>query len=104
MKMLSLLLVCLLATGFASTTAFAERGYSVTGAVGGVDLKRAEIEVAGKTYRLARTVLVLDDVNLREVPPTINDIREGDSVELVFAGSSKKSGIKEIWLLSEIQW
>ncbi len=104
MKILSLLCVCFLVAGFTSSTVFAERSYSVTGSVDGVDRQRAIITVAGKSYRLARTLSVHDDINLREVPPTLDDVHEGDSVGLVFVGSSKKSGIKELWLLSELQW
>ena len=104
MKMLSLLCVFFLVMGFNSSVVLAERSYSVMGSVGGVDRERAKITVAGKSYRLARSVSVHDDINLREVPPTLDDVQEGDSVGLVFVGASKKSGIKELWLLSRRQW
>ena len=104
MKMLlTVFFFCSLMLGLASGIVFAQKAYPVTGTVEGVDSEFAKIKVAGKTYRLAKAVAVHDEIRLREIPPTINDIKKGDSVGLVFASSSKKSGVEEIWLLNEFR-
>lgn len=104
MKMLlPVFFFCSLMMGFASGVVFAQKAYPVTGTVDGVDREFGKIKVAGKTYRLARAVAVHDEIRLREIPPTINDIKKGDSVGLVFAGSSKKSSVEEVWLLNEFR-
>jgi|AZII01.1.fsa_nt_gi hypothetical protein len=103
MKILPVFVFCSLMLGLASGVVFAQKAYPVTGTVDSVDSEFAKIKVAGKTYRLARAVSVHDEIRLREIPPTINDIKKGDSVGLIFASSSKKSSVEEIWLLNEFR-
>ena len=100
-KLISWLFIGFLTVGFSSSALCAERDYAVTGVVSSVDREFATISVDDKSYRLAKDVSV-HDMRLREVPPTIKDIRAGDNVGLVFVGSSKKSRVKEVWFTDRV--
>ena len=96
-KLVSLFLVYWLVIGFSATRVSAEQTHNrVTGTVGSFDREFAKIKVSGKSYRLARTLIIHAKNSRGELEPAVNI---GANVELVFVGSSPSSGVKEIILL-----
>ena len=96
-KILPLFFACLLMSALSGVSVFAAQTPStVSGTVNSFDREFAKIKVSGKSYRLARGLVVREKNRRGELEPAVT---VGANVELVFVGSSSSSGVTEIILL-----